>query len=96
MTTTYRWLCELLPSSFAVDKRSSSDGFNENNDDDDADDSVGYYVASWMRMHDVWLRRDPSLICREGDEKRTNNSNYCSSFLSEGSRMHGALTSEIS
>jgi len=50
MTTTFRWLCELLPSSsFVVDKRSSSDGFNENNDDD-ADDSVGY-VASWMRMH---------------------------------------------
>jgi len=55
MTTTFRWLCELLPSSFAVDKRSSSDGFNENNDDD-ADDSVGY-VASWMRMHTMWLRR---------------------------------------
>jgi hypothetical protein len=49
------WLFELLPSSFAVDKRSAaSDGYNENNDDD-ADDSVGYVVSSWIRMHTMWM-----------------------------------------
>jgi hypothetical protein len=53
VTTCCYWLCELLPLSFAVDKRSAaSDGYNENNDDDDADDSVGYVVSSW-RMHTI-------------------------------------------